>query len=371
MILEQEQIIEPQRQIKIIKGKRMKVGLFTWQPGLLGVSKSSAGGEGYTRFIIDVLNYQGYVVAWLPGGDKIPIGTVRVDDPGLLDVAVFFWRWEMPDYPERNELYKEQMRLLHDLHDKGVPIIVHDQDHKISAKDLKLLKSFNVMLTAPELNVRPGFRTLHYPSPWIYRKVFPFVDGYGLLHLEIWNRIPFMATTALAYVGNMYERYDQAKDFLNPISEAREVKVWGNWIEDGPNRPGEKAVRAEFPKVDFRGRLAMSAVVENLAQANTTIHLSKPSYAKHGFLAWRWIEVAASKTPAFIPDNFWLPKGYKAEFRRLGFIVKDGEDLAKRYDEIKDSAWEEMVELQQYFVEEHCDIWRWLDLINEAQETKK
>jgi len=361
---------EPQRLRPPVHGKQMKVGIFSWQPGLLGETKSSAGGEGYVRFLIDVLRYQKYEVIWLASGPAVPARTIKGNAKDV-DVALFLWRWEMKDYPERNALYKEQMDLLFQLDQLDIPIIIHDEDHKISPVDLKLLKEMGVMLTAPELNPRPGFRTLHYPSPWLYRNIFPWLKDYGLLHLEPWNRIPFMATTALTYVGNMYERYEQAKEFLNPLAKTSAVvQVYGNWLESGPNRPGKKVVTKEMPDVDFHGRLSMKMVVETLAQANSTIHLFKPSYGKTGFVTWRWIEAAAAQTPAFIPSNFWLPKGYKREFAKCGFIVNDGEDLLKKYETLTDANWRETVALQTQFVQEHCDIWRWLDLIDEAQEKK-
>ena len=49
----------------------------------------------------------------------------------------------------------------------------------------------------------------------------------------------------MCYIGNVYGRYEQAKDFFSKMSERHKVIVFGNWLEPGVDRPGEIIVKRD------------------------------------------------------------------------------------------------------------------------------
>ena len=143
----------------------MNIGWFSYAPGLHGIEKNSAGNSEWTKHIIKLYNENDHNVVWLVD-EEAPEGTIKDKNLHHLDVVIFNWRWEMPDYPERNDLYLQQLDILDKCFLFKKKVIVHDQDHKISALDLEWLKLHNVDLYAPELNPRPGFKKLFYPNPF-------------------------------------------------------------------------------------------------------------------------------------------------------------------------------------------------------------
>lgn len=324
------------------------IGWFTWQPGLKTSLPTSAGGSEWTRYILDEIVKAGGTVAWL-ADDEAPSGTLVID---IKECNVIFinWRWAMPEYPERQALYERQMSIIREAVEKKIRVIVHDQDHKISAQDFEYLRKADVLLTTPELFPREGFEELHYPLPYSFTAVTAS------------NRSPFMTMPDLAYVGNVYERYEQAMAFLNPFSKERVVDVFGNWLEPGPDRPGPEKVKADMPNVRFKGRISEKAVISSLLTANSTIHLFKPTYAT-GFMALRWGIAAAAYTPAFVPRDFRLPEAIMHQFEKYGLMVANGEEMLHSYRMMTEEVWFEAVEAQRTFVSNIMCLSPWLDLL--------
>jgi hypothetical protein len=327
----------------------MNIGWFSYAPGLHGVMRNSAGNSEWTRHVIDLYNKAGHTVTWL-ADEKPPAGTVLDDNLKHLNVAIFNWRWEMPDYPERQALYEKQLKVLDTCFLLKKKVIVHDQDHKISDTDLEWLKLHNVDFYAPELNPKPGFNKLFYPNP--HKQLYAFR-----------NKSPFMSATDLCYIGNVYERYAQAVEYFSKISNDHNVSIFGNWLEKGPDRPGEKVVKADLPKVYFGGRLQQKNVIEQLASATATIHLFKPSYADVGFITFRWVEAAVAHTLAFIPSEFWLPEKIKESWNKLGIIINDGNDVANQYKNMTIKNWKDGVVAQRDFILSISNSQQWLDIL--------
>jgi len=332
-----------------------KIGFFTWQPGLHSdQAKDSAGGAAWTRFLFDNFIRSGYEIIWLT--DNNPPSETRISQVEECDIIFLCWRWQMPEYPERNELYLRQMEILSKANDANIRVVIHDEDHKISDLDLEFMRNRvlrdRIILTTPEIYPRDGFKTLFFPNP--HTKMLGYNRGY-----------PFMTEWAMTYVGNVYERYEQAVKFFAPFSVRHKTRVFGNWLEPGPGRPGEKKVRNDMPHVRFPGRLSQGMISSVMMESSTTVHLFKESYAKTGFMTMRWAEAAASGVPAFVPDDFNLDKKLYSVLRESLFIVSDGEEMAKNYDKMTDKQWVTALSAQQLWVTENMKVDNWMNFIKE------
>jgi hypothetical protein len=325
----------------------MNIGWFCWEPELTGTEKTSGGGAAWTNKLFRHFINEGHHIVWLAESSPPPLTNVGIQP----DVAVFCWRWEMLAHPERQRAYMRQWELIHKYSGLNVPMLVHDQDHKISRHDYQDLISAGVVLSAPELNPRPGFRRLMFPNP------------YGFVANPRRHRTPFAAPSWLMYVGNNYERFDQAVNFIGPTSEYYGADLYGNWLEESPLRESPEVVKASLPHVTFHGRVSQQEVPELLERANYTVHLFKESYGPCGFTTIRWAEAVSAATPAFIPADFWLPSDAKAAMK--GMVVKDGKDMLDRIRHIDEETWYQQIEAQQTFVNFYFRAQAWTELLNE------
>lgn len=223
----------------------------------------------------------------------------------------------MLDYPERHEKYVHQWQLLTQAQYMDIPVLVHDQDHKISEYDLeKLRKMDNVTIASPQLFL-DGYRSqmsLMYPNFFFSAPI----------DLRIENR-----EWTLSYVGNNYERYEQTVRMYGPLSRVFPTAFWGNWLEPGADgRTDPEIVKKDLPYVEFQGRCDVDMVFKHIADSLATVHLAKASYCQTGFVTMRWAEAAAAGTLAFIPKAFNLPPYWKQLFDPL--IVDNGYEIADR-----------------------------------------
>ncbi len=333
----------------------MKIGFHTWEPGLTSESgkMASGGGSLWIRYLWDELLKQGHEIFWF--GEGHPRDVAHADMPMLLtmDVMVVFWRWQMdPSYGERNAAYDRQSTIINACIDHGIPMLVHDQDHKITPLEILALQkpfySVPIILAAPELKPRPGFRTLLFPNP------------YPTFSKPI---TPFKKETDLVYIGNNYERWPQFLEYLAVLPDfGMDVDVYGNWLEPGPGRQPPDEVRAEAPDVRFRGRISNDRVIEVLQTADATIQLAKDSYCQTGFLAMRWVEAAAAGILSFVPHEYQhVPLPYQ------NFQVQDAKDLCVAWFSMDEQGWLEAVEEQQQWVHEHFKIEPWIAMLKELK----
>jgi hypothetical protein len=327
----------------------------TYEPGFVddGV-KSSAGGGAWMRRLFSAFSRGGIEVAWLPAG-KNPAGTISLDkmNAGVsdIDVAVFAWRWPMPAYPERDQLYVDQMHHIDDFIKAKVPVLVHDQDHRISETDREWLVRNGVVISEPSLLPLRGTRKLMFPNPYVGEQRFRVEE----------HRVPFLSYYKLVYVGNNYGRFDQTVKFVAPFSARFPTKMYGNWMEPHPEREAPEIVRANLPQVSFGLRIQQEQVIDALAEADTTIHLFKPSYGPCGFTTIRWAEAVAARTPAFIPSDFNMPDEWRERFGR--FVVKDGSEMAEVFNTITEVEYLDALHAQEDFVDEEMRVEPWLDLL--------
>lgn len=262
--------------------KNMRIGYHTWEPGLKGDGLTSAGGAIWTKALWKSLRKH----------------NIQVDDMTCfdydrllpsLDALVLCWRWDFPNegrYKERHESYRWQMKLIDVYSKRKTPIVVHDQDYHIDEPDLALLKEIGAHLFEPSLNPRPGFKSLHFPTPY---------------H----SRAPKSGSrfNKIVYVGNNYDRYDQFKRYMCEIKSHRPA-VYGNWLETGIGRESPDQVKAECPNVDFRGRLDQTLVIPEMQKYTATIHFARPRYCENGFITIRWAEAVEANIVGLIPSEF-------------------------------------------------------------------
>lgn len=337
----------------------MIIGWSTWEPGLMSPQPTSAGGGAWTRFLFDEFARAGHQVMMLQGEAPGTLKAESLSDLDSLDVAVICWRWPMPQYHDRQMAYEWQMQLIDILGEKKVPIIIHDEDHKMTNADRKFVRKNDAIITAPQFAVTGEHwadRSLFFPNP--YRGFEP----------RLWP----LGDIDFIYIGNNYERFDQVVTYVKPLSEARHVEFYGNWLERGPGRESPDVVTYMLPSVKFMGRLPQHEVIEKLSQANTTMHFSKDSYMKHGFITIRWAEAVAAGVIGFIPYGMLLPNWYLSQFERLGVVPRDGLELVKNLEEIEKShTWPDILGLQREFVDRYMRVDTWLDLVEEVKKRRK
>lgn len=261
-------------------------GTETWE-GLIHRRLESLGSVVITR-----------ETASLAPSVRVPEGTIcridgeHVDRVPFVEVAFFYWRWPMPEpkYADRHQAYLNQISYITAYLNLGIPVIVFDGDHKISDEEVRGLVEMGVRVYAPELLPGPGKRTLMYPH---------LFDTHTKRTTPTFTRRPYY----VGYVGNNYERYEQARRLLGG-HDAPDSHIWGNWLDEGPGREAPETVKRDFPRARFHGKLPNDQVISALAKSWSTVHLAKPSYCDRGFVTIRWAEAVLAGTFGFVPSEF-------------------------------------------------------------------
>ena len=330
------------------------IAIHTWEPGLesVGGLTASSGGASWLRFLIDKLLSFGHKVIWISNDPTVKVegcDVISVTDmcnryTEMADTLFMPWRWEMPNYPERNKLYLEQFELASKL---GGRLIIHDEDHMMTNEDKFAMRNFGAIMTTPAIFPPAGFESLHFPYTF---------DDAPIFHKELKD-----CQYEIAYVGNNYGRFDQTCKFLNINADAFQVEFWGNWLDDAPGRESPEEVVANLPHAFFNGRIPNHLVRSVLSNSYATIHLCKDSYAERGFITMRWAEAASVGTIGFIPAMFKLPRTWYNRFSKLGLIVNSAGDVVKRMNEFVSTPgkYEEAITVQREFVHQvmHQEDW--------------
>ena len=324
------------------------IGWFAWEPGLFGNTTTSAGGAAWTAYLFERFVENGHHVIWLPDTSLVPQNS-RAGSIGDCDIVFFCWRWQMPEKPERHQMYLDQLSMVSSASRLGIPIVVHDEDHKISYEDRRTLDFYGATIARPELFPEYGVKSLIFPNPYEFKQ----------------PHLPFATTTDLVYVGNNYERYIQTRQFLRPFSSSYKVTLYGNWLEPSSERESPEKVLADFPRVEFPGRLPQEKIIDTLWNANSTIHLFRPSYARNGFITIRWAEAAAAGIPAFVPWEMALPEDIEQKLTNAGLLVEDGDTMVRNYAAMTPMKWVRALEVQRKFVREYMTAIPWLELVDQ------
>lgn len=350
----------------------MNISFHTFEPSLFGDTKMAAktGGSLWIPTLLNYLGSRGHDVRFpfldrdqMPPSvasfitdaqiesikpTRIELIKTRADLLKLTEVGLFYWRWPMLDRPERHFTYMMQQFIISLYEENKIPYIVFDGDHMLTNDDAKRLISGFGRIAAPELQpIRPYVRSLMYPN----------VDT----DHDYWGD---QRDNTVVYVGNDYGRRQQTIDFLNPLSERYEVKVFGNW---GTTEPQHKANKTDMPNVKFMGPLDGSLVIPELAKAKWTVHLMKPSYMDVGFCTFRWVEACLAGVPAFVPKRF--PFAYDPDLisvkEKFGFAENGKEALL-----IPESDRSRIFGHQQMFVDQFFDSLSWEEALFDCKRDK-
>lgn len=341
--------------------------MHTFEPGLFG-DEALATKFGGTRWLLEVVRFlesEGHEVnfafphrSYFDGDlilshdriekmtpNKMPIVTSKSD---ILDhdVALFYYRWPMPDRPERQYAYACQQLVFEWYDEANKPYIVFDGDHMITEQVAMMILKGSGKIAAPEIRpLRSYIRTLMYPN------------------INYAQRSDVPRDNSIVYVGNDYGRRAQTIEFMNPLTKAYDVKIFGNW---GTTDEQHSRNKAEMPDVQFMGPVDSDQVIPELTKALWTVHLMKPSYVDSGFCTFRWVEAIMARTPAFVPARFPFPYEYvlpnSRDWKTLFGYVKNGEDALTIGNDLRDVIFTN----QRAFVEQRFHVESWRDALSDC-----
>lgn len=195
-----------------------------------------------------------------------------------LDAVLIEWRWPIPG---RNTVadrgtqgyqpdLDRQLQVMRHYADLGVPIVVWDLDHKLTAQD-ELLWAGAIDVIETAVSPRILTKVRHRVEP-------PFVMR-DLLQHDIDERMP---SHHLGYIGSRYERDETIDEWIKPITPpgTHRARFWGKWESDAD-------VRERWPGVTFSGRIGVSGFRAAYCRVAGVPLLAKKSYYESGFITPR------------------------------------------------------------------------------------
>lgn len=205
----------------------------------------------------------------------------------VYDGIMLYLRWPMPDVPRyamRNAAYFRQLELIEAAKKYQIPVLIFNGDMADSGYDLA-----NEVRNAARCD-------LYMPSlqPWVDYKTLHFLNPHG--PREFLNKELKFRSTKFCYVGNSLNLYDRAKRIIGDSSG----KIYGPWTEVHD----AAKLAADFPNIEFCGRIDQRDLFTTLGDAYYTVHLTKPQYATTGFIAQRWYEAAVAGTVAMVDPQY-------------------------------------------------------------------
>ena len=309
-------------------GDRMRIGYSFWgylTPFEENTIIATPDGERGNRvdFVEEMLKRGHHVTRLQAQRDEKPYKSVALHaDGGFPDVDVAYFEWRWPTWKNDEKVggdraaepdYRRQMSCLEHYHKKGVPIIIHDGDLKMTPEEELMFP--NAVLTDACANPRVQTRK---------RLTLPWCNYLN-------RRTP---TTSYSYnytyVGNNYERDKQFKKYYSmPARGLRDrgvqTMVYGNWLERSPERRDPSELLRENPHVSFGGRLAYNEIFEAFNRSITVTHITKDEYTPYGNITGRFMEGVMSGVVALIPNEY-------VHARPVGlgeFVVDSPEDVIR------------------------------------------
>ena len=309
-------------------GDRMRIGYSFWgylTPFEENTIIATPDGERGNRvdFVEEMLKRGHQVTRLQAQRDEKPYKSVALHaDGGFPDVDVAYFEWRWPTWKNDEKVggdraaepdYRRQMSCLEHYHKKGVPIIIHDGDLKMTPEEELMFP--NAVLTDACANPRVQTRK---------RLTLPWCNYLN-------RRTP---TTSYSYnytyVGNNYERDKQFKKYYSmPARGLRDrgvqTMVYGNWLERSPERRDPSELLRENPHVSFGGRLAYNEIFEAFNRSITVTHITKDEYTPYGNITGRFMEGVMSGVVALIPNEY-------VHARPVGlgeFVVDSPEDVIR------------------------------------------
>lgn len=218
------------------------------------------------------------------------------DEHGYPDLDLLFVEWRWPTYknsgPSKFETDLDRQSALLDHYCGKVPVIAWDTDLKMTPEDETRWPQMIVAdpTLAPQSFIIPRIKMTFWSD---FKPLLPASDG----------------SVEFGYVGNNYERKDMfAKYYSIPSRQLRkegiQTKVWGNWLQRSPEREQPEELIKSYHYIAFSDRVGFYDSMQLLNKFITTAHITKPRYAKQGFVSPRYFENIVVRTPAVVPDEF-------------------------------------------------------------------
>ena len=233
---------------------------------------------------------------------------VEYDDSGFPDGDILYCEWRWPTWKNSGENpsetdYTRQCQVLDYYHEKGIPIIIHDGDLKMTASDE--MRWPNAVIADPCVNPRVLTRK-RVTIPWC---------NYMKRYFE-----PVEYSYNYTYVGNNYERENQFRKYYSSPSLALRLTgiqtyVCGNWLYKSPERKDPADLLMESPNVAFGPRLSYKDIFPTMNNSIAMTHITKDDYTPYGNITGRFFEAIKSGVPALIPIEYKhaLPVGLNGD----------------------------------------------------------
>jgi len=257
-------------------------------------------GSRFTRpMFVNALTIAGHQVTSLQKRrEKNEYPGITYDPVGLPDGDILFieWRWKtwknFGDTKFEND-YDRQIELLQHYHGE-VPVVIWDCDMKLTSEDENRWPE--AIIADPTMDPKQLTRK---------RARLPFSSDLKFL-VE-----PYEDPVRYGYIGNNYERDEMFEKYYNcPAKSLRpegiQTSVFGNWLLRSPERMSPEHVTKKFRNIAFIDRVGFTESMQQLRKFICTTHITKPEYAKRGFVSPRYLENIATCTPSLVPCEFMM-----------------------------------------------------------------
>jgi hypothetical protein len=289
--------------------------------------------------LVDEMQSRGHTVVQVQKcRDDEPYPGVEYDDSGFPEGDVLFAEWRWPTWKNDESIggdratepdYKRQCELLDHYHAKGVPIIIHDGDLKMTPEEE--LRWPNAQLADACIKPREQTRA-RISMPWVSSA------------RRILN--PVERPSNYTYVGNNYDRDPQFRKYYSRPSHTLRTRgiqtsVWGNWLERSPERRDPSDLLKENPHVAFGHRLAYKEIFGIINNSIAVTHITRDDYTPYGNITMRFTEAIQAGVVSLIPNEY-----IHARSVGLGeFLVNDPADVIRTVMRLSQASVAERTEI--------------------------
>lgn len=306
----------------------MRIGISYWgfcEPfGSSGEAKTPDGHRYGRPIFVDAAVAAGHQIYSLQKmREAVPYKNLNYQASGFPDIDILFVEWRWPTYKNsgKNKIETDldrQNELLNYYHGK-IPVVIWDCDYKVTPEDEEAWPL--AIIADPAFDPRRLTRKRERLMFWTDWK---FLLPVSSLTLEY------------GYVGNNYERPEAFQRYYSsPAEDLRkrgvQTTVHGNWLEISPEREHPTSLIKANPFISFAPRLNFYESMMRLNSFICTTHITKPEYAKRGFVSPRYLENVMAGTPALVPAEFlasnllgndWVVSNSEQVLNQINYINK-------------------------------------------------
>jgi hypothetical protein len=289
-------------------------------------------------------------------------GWTRLSDRKFpeLDLLLVEWRWPIPGRNTPDDRGKpgfqpdldRQEEVLRHYSDLGVPIVVWDLDHKLTADDERRwsMVGGGGGPSIIETSVKP-IRQLYERT-----RVEPPILIDHLLQHKMVDRMPIYH---IGYIGSRYERDESIDEWILPITppNTHRAKFWGKWEPRGE-------VEARWPGITFAGRIGVNGFYDAYSKVACVPLLAKRSYYETGFITPRpWEAILFGTIPVGL-------KGHLGIEQYTEFVAQDAHDLLNIAREIRTMSHvrREILREDAAHMLSHMDVRNFVDTLERLAE---